>query len=88
MGESLRGGTLDFVDAAVGHGKRHNASDRGAQETEEGIARMEHGKAGANATGKPPAPGTTADNSTQPSTMGNQKPHGNADSATNSAGKV
>jgi len=76
MGETLRGGALDFVDSAVGHGKRHNASQRGAQETEEGIARMEHGSAGASNTGSVPKPGATADNSTHPGVPGNEKPHG------------
>ncbi|TCD61929.1 hypothetical protein EIP91_007697 [Steccherinum ochraceum] len=76
VGESIRGGALDFVDSAVGHGKRHNASQRGAQETEQGIARMEGGKAGANNAGGVPQPGATADNSTHPGTVGNEKPHG------------
>ncbi|THH28611.1 hypothetical protein EUX98_g5585 [Antrodiella citrinella] len=86
LGETVRGGTLDFIDSAVGHGKRHNATDRGAQETEEGIARMEHGKAGANATTPVPQPGQTADNSTHPGAPGNEKPHGGVTSALHGAG--
>ncbi|KAH8077760.1 hypothetical protein BXZ70DRAFT_1012896 [Cristinia sonorae] len=42
IGESLRGGAMDFVDSATGSHRQHPETQRGAAETEQGIARMEN----------------------------------------------
>jgi len=42
VGESLRGGAMDFVDSATGTGGAHQETAKGAREAEEGIARMDH----------------------------------------------
>jgi len=42
MGDTLRGGAMDFVDSATGTGpSRHPETDIGAQKTETGINQME-----------------------------------------------
>lgn len=49
LGDSVRGGAIDFVDSVTGtsKGEKSDASVKGAQKTKEGIARMEHGGTGA-----------------------------------------
>ena len=34
---------MDFIDSATGTGGRHQETEKGATETEEGISRMKHG---------------------------------------------
>lgn len=50
IGESIRGGAMDFVDSATGTGGDHVETHKGAREAEQGIARMETGNNKYNAT--------------------------------------
>ncbi|KAK7692031.1 hypothetical protein QCA50_005436 [Cerrena zonata] len=76
LGESIRGGAMDFVDSATGTGDRHQETQKGAREVEEGISKIEHGnnyKAAPTVTGV-----TTAGKQTGPATQaGATNPHNN-----------
>ena len=89
LGESIRGNAMDFVDSALGTGKRHPESDIGRAKTEAGVNRMEAGSQAAahpdnavvssSASNPTPAAGTTGTTAastatTQPSTATSTAP--------------